>query len=146
MSKYLKSCIALMMMRWCLQACKIPGTQMKTYKGYLKPKGVRRVGDDWHVVSGDYAKLIIALNRSSPCEVTKTMVKNFSDMLSREEVIKVPYNHPLLRLDHNKMVCLGQQVNRLRSEFYALVGSITRKKLDDGRKLFGCKQLCTIVT
>ena len=146
MSKYLKSCIALMMIRLCLQACKIPGTQMKTYKGYLKPKGVRRVGDDWHVVSGEYAKLIIALNRSSPCEETKTMVKNFSDMLSREEVIKVPYNHPLLRLDHNKMVCLGQQVNRLRSEFYALVGSITRKKLDDGRKLFGCKQLCTIVT
>ena len=91
MTKYLKSFIALMMMRWCLHACKIPSTQMKTYKGYLKPKGLRRVGDDWHVVSGDYANLIIALNRSSPCEVTKTMVQNFSDMLSREEVIKVPY-------------------------------------------------------
>jgi hypothetical protein len=138
--------MALTMLRWCLHACNIPGTQKKTYKGYLKPKGVRRVGDDWHVVSENYAKLIIALNRSSTCDEVKTMVQNFRDKLSRDEVIYVPYNHSLLRLDHTKMVCRGQQVNRSRREFYALVGSITRKKLDDGRKLFGCKQLCTIVT
>ena len=140
------SITALTIFRLCLQACNIPGTQKKTYKRYLKPKGVRRVGDDWHVVSEKYAKLIIALNRSSPCEEIRTMVQIFEDKLSRDEVIYVPYNHSLLRLDHTKMVCLGQQVNRLRREFYALVGSITRKKLDDGRKLFGCKQLCTIVT
>lgn len=118
----------------------------KTYKGYVKPKGMRRNGDDWHVVSEEYAKLIIALNRSSTCELTKTMVQDFNDKVSRHEVIYVPYNHPLLRLDHNKMVCLGKQVNRVRSEFYANSGTTTRKKLDDARKLCGCKQLCTLVT
>ena len=68
-------------------------------------------------------------NRSSTCEEVKTMVQNFRDKLSRDEEIYVPYNHSLLRLDHTKMVCLGQQVNRLRREFYALVGSITRRNL-----------------
>jgi hypothetical protein len=68
------------------------------------------------------------------------------DKLSKAEVIYVPYNHPLLRMDHNQMVCLGKRVNKLRSKYYANTGSITRKKLNDARKLCGCKQLCTLVT
>ena len=112
----------------------------------MKPKGLRRSGDDWNVVSEDYAKLIIALNQSSTCEITKNMVVEFKYKLSKGEVIYVPYNYPLLRLDHNKMVCLGTRVNKLRSKYYANTGSITRKKLNDARKLCGCKQLCTLVT
>jgi len=129
-----------------LFATNIPGTQKKTYEGYLKPKGLRWNGDDWLVVSEEYAKLIIALNASSTCETTKTMVLEFKDKLRKGEEVYVPYKHPLLRLDHNQMVCLGNKVNKLRSDDYAHTRSITRKKLSDARKLCGCKQLCTLVT
>jgi hypothetical protein len=61
-------------------------------------------------------------------------------------VIYVLYNHALLRLEHNQMVCLGTRVNKLRSKYYGNTGSITRKKLNDARQLCGCKQLCTLVT
>jgi hypothetical protein len=74
------------------------------------------------------------------------MVIEFKEKLRKGEVIYVPYNHPLLRLDHNQMVCLGERVNKLRSKYYGQIGTITRKKLNDARKLCGCKQLCTLVT
>ena len=112
----------------------------------MKPKGLRRKGDDWHVVSEEYAKLIIALKASSTCEITKTLVLEFKDKLRKGEEINVPYKHSLLRLDHNQMACLGNKVNKLRRDYYAHTGSITRKKLNDARKLCGCKQLCTLVT
>jgi hypothetical protein len=112
----------------------------------LKPKGLRRSGEDWHGVSEEYAELVIALNQSSTCEITQNMVLEMKGKLSKGEVIYVPYNHPLLRLDHNKMVCLGSRVNKLRSKYYANTATITRKKINDARRVCGCKQLCTLVT
>ncbi len=57
------------------------------------------------------------------------MVVQFKDKLSKGEVIYVPFNHPLLKLGHNKMACLGIRVNKLRSKHYAKTGSIIRKNL-----------------
>ena len=111
----------------------------------MKPKGLRRNGDDWNVVSEEYAKLIFALNASSTCETTKTMVLEFKDKFRKGEEIFFPYKNLLLRLDHSQMVCLGNKVNKLRSDYYAHTGSITRKKLNDARKVCGCNQLCTLV-
>ena len=112
----------------------------------MKPKDLRRTGDDWHVVSEEYAKCIIALNASSTCETTKTMVLEFKDKLRKVEEIYFSYKHSLLRLDLNQMVCLENKVNKLKNDYYAHTGSITSKKLYDARKLCGCKQLCTLVT
>ncbi len=69
----------------------------KTYKGYLNLRGVPRIGDDWHIVEKENAKFIIALNQSSFCEITKRMVLDFKDRVSKHEKIYVPYNHLLLR-------------------------------------------------
>jgi hypothetical protein len=99
-----------------------------------------------HVDSEEYARLIIVLNASSTRETTKTMVLEFKDKLRKGEEIHVPYYHPLLRLDHNQMACLGNKVNKLRSDYHAHIGSITRKKVNDARKLCGCKQLRNLVT
>ena len=118
-----------LLLSWCLQAFDIQCTKKKTYKGYLTPRGMRRIGDDWHLVSEENAKLIIPLNRSSTCEITKAMVPDFEDKLSKPEQIYDPYNHPLLRLNRNQMVCFGKQVNSLRCEYYATSWSITRKNL-----------------
>lgn len=98
------------------------------------------------MVSPEYANLLIALNQSSACVMTQTMVQDLKEKVLKEEVIRVPYNSSLLRLNHNQMVCLGKHVNSLRSAYYNQSGVVSRKKLDEARKLCGCKQLCTIVT
>jgi hypothetical protein len=72
-----------------------------------------------YFVSEEYDKLVIALNASNTCETTKTMVPKLKDKLRKGEEINVPYKHPLLRLDHNQMVCLGNEENKLRSDSYA---------------------------
>jgi hypothetical protein len=131
------------------QATKVPlETKKKTYKGYLNPSRGRRFGEDWHVVSTQYAKLLICLNKKSTCDVIKNCVVEFEEHLSKSKEIRVPYNHPLLKLDHNQMVCLGRQVNEIRTAHYNNIGqgSVSKTALADARRLLGCKQLCTIVT
>ncbi len=57
------------------------------------------------------------------------MVLDFKDKVSKHEEIYVPYSHPLLRLNHNQMVCLGRKVNGLRSEYYAILDLLQEKSL-----------------
>lgn len=99
-------------------------------------------------MSKDYANLLISLNKNSTCDSVKAEIVVFQGKLSRDEAILVPYNHPMLKLNHTQMVCLGKKVNEVRKAHYHLVGqeAVTKKQLTYTRKLFGCKQLCTLVT
>jgi hypothetical protein len=85
-------------------------TEENTCKGSVKPGGMRRIGDNWNVVSEELPKLIIVLNYSSTCEITKTMVLDFKDKASKREEIYVPYNGPLLRQNHHQIACLGKKL------------------------------------
>ena len=69
-------------------------------------------------------------------------VQEFKAKLDRKEEIKVPYNHPFLRLDDSQMKGLGCLAEDLRAKHYR--DELPKKQLAEWRRLLGCKQGCSI--
>lgn len=99
---------------------------------------------DWHLVSDEMAHVLIKLNESKTDAYTMEMVREFKAKLERKEEIKVPYNHPFLRLDDSQMKELGKLAEELRTAFYNK--ELTKTELAKWRKYLGCKQGCSFAT
>ena len=93
---------------------------------------------DWHLVSDEMAHVLIKLNESKTDAYTMEMVREFKAKLERKEEIKVPYNHPFLRIDDSQMKELGNLAETLRTKYYAK--QMTKQDLQRWRKYLGCKQ------
>ena len=99
---------------------------------------------DWHYVSNEIADILIRLNARKTDDYTVGMVEEFRQKIQNEEQIKVPYNHPFLRLDDSQMKELGNLAETLRTKYYAK--QMTKQDLQRWRKYIGCKQGCSIAT
>ena len=128
-----------------MQGEKFGDTQKKTHKGFCKcndPDFIAEggVGDDWHVLPEDYAKLVIEIHKNNP-DAAQT-IEHWKELIANKHDIRVPYNHPLLKLTSQVMKDLGAYADAIKMEYYK--GNITKQDYDDISRKIGCRQSCSI--
>lgn len=69
-------------------------------------------------------------------------IEEWKELLAKGEDIRVPYNHPLLKLNSQAMKDLGDYVDGVKMDYYK--GNRSKQDYDDVSRKCGCRQSCSI--